>query len=426
MLLDHIPELDLPVCPAQDWRKAVWTLDQCRIPEPAAGCVKPSYAPGGSYGHLWWSLDYALAMEGIKWLDFTQAEDFIENLCAVQDADGRVPLYGKVNLDHGGPIGSLPKFLDTAFDIAMMSGAPQLCRRTLELFARNLDWWTAARQEPETGLITAVYEETFIPNTESWALVYAPLDTNIQIIKGFRNAARLAERCGEPEMAADLRRRGEKIVRAVENLLWNEEKGCYLAYDIPNRRQLDCLMGSTFLGFYLRDGGRHARLLERLLDPEEFHWGVRPLTSVSKRDPAFQIVTGKYCGNPAWSGSVWALTNDAAVKALNAAGLREESAELVYRTLTAFRGNYAEFLQPFTGSGEGVRDYAWTAGLCIREIIEEIFGLSWSPDQGLKAHPNLPEALRDRRLALDTLPLPDGSLARIVIDGGEVRELSTR
>lgn len=424
MLQDIMPEISLPVCPAEDWRKAVWTLDQCRIPEPVSGCVKPSYSPGGRYGYLWWSLDYALAMEGIKWLDFSHAEEFIENLCAVQDTDGRVPLYGKVNLAHGGPIGSLPKFLDTAFDVAIMSGSRQLQQKTADLFARNIAWWCSARQDPDTGLISAVYEETFIPNTESYAFVYAPMDTNIQIVKGCRNGAVLAEKCGDKALAEDLFRKAGIIVQAVEKLLWNEERGCYLPYDIRKHEQVNLLMGSTFLGFYLCDRGRHARLRSLLLDPEEFHWTMRPLTSVSRRDPAFQIVTGKYCGNPAWSGSVWALINDASVKALNAAGLRSESAELVDQTLSAFRGNYAEFLQPFTGSGEGVKDYAWTAGLFIREIIEEIFGLSWSPEQGLKADPNLPESLRTDRIALEGLHLPDGKTGRITIENGSVTELA--
>ena len=424
MLQDRMPALSLPDVSAEEWKKAVWTLDQCYIPEPVSGCVRPSYAPGGSYGHLWWSLDYALAMEGIKWLDFSQARDFIENLCAVQDTDGRVPLYGRVNLVHGGPIGSLPKFLDTAFDVAIMSGSKELRQKTAELFAKNIAWWCSARQEPETGLITAVYEETFIPNTASWAMVYAPMDTNIQVIKGCRNGAVLAEKCGDRDLAEDFRRKAAKIRSAVEKLLWNEDRGCYLPYNIEKHQQIDLLMASTFLGFYLCDNGRHARLRDLLLDPEEFHWNTRPLTSVSKKDPEFKTVVGKYCGNPAWSGSVWALLNDAVVKALKSAGLRQESAELVRQTLAAFRGNFAEFLHPFTGSGEGVKDYAWTAGLFIREVIEEIFGITWCPEHGLDAHPNLPELLRECRLVLEDLILPDGTRTSIEVEGGRVKQIT--
>ena len=163
-----------------------------------------------------------------------------------------------------------------------------------------------------------------------------------------------------------------------------------------------------------------------MMDPDEFNWGIRPLTSVSKRDPVFQIVTGKYCGNPAWSGSVWTLINDAVVKALNSAGHCQESAQLVEQTIAAFRGNYAEFLQPFTGSGEGVKDYAWTAGLFIREIIEEIFGLSWTPDHGLTASPNLPVSLQKAHLSLEGLPLPDGAMGMVVIDDNVVTVCSSR
>ncbi len=419
MLQENAPIIQSPNCSREDFEKAVWTLDQCHIPA-VAGCVRPAYAPGGAYGPLWWSLDYALAMEGIKWLDFSQAIDFIENLCAIQDTDGRVPLYGRLILRHNAPIGSLPKFLDTAFDIAIMSGSAKVRQDTLALFVRNLDWWCNARQDPATKLISAVFEETFIPNTESAAMTYAPMDTNIQIIRGFLNAAKLAELCDEAEAAVDFRKKAGEISTAVERLLWNEERGCYLPYDLPNHKQLELLMGSTFLGFFLCDDGRHARQRELMLNPDEFNWGICPLTSVSKRDPVFQIVTGKYCGNPAWSGSVWVLINDAVVKALNNAGYQQESAQLVEQTIAAFRGNYAEFLQPFTGSGEGVKDYAWTAGLFIREIIEEIFGLAWTPDRGLTASPNLPASLQKAHLSLDGLHLPDGTTATVIIDNNTV------
>ena len=115
---------------------------------------------------------------------------------------------------------------------------------------------------------------------------------------------------------------------------------------------------------------------------------------------------------------------DAAVKALKFAGLRQESAELVRQTLAAFRGNFAEFLHPFTGSGEGVKDYAWTAGLFIREVIEEIFGITWRPEHGLDVHPNLPEPLRECRLALEDLILPDGTRTTIEVEGGRVKQIT--
>ena len=105
---------------------------------------------------------------------------------------------------------------------------------------------------------------------------------------------------------------------------------------------------------------------------------------------------------------------------MNNAGYQQESAQLVEQTIAAFRDNYAEFLQPFTGSGEGVKDYAWTAGLFIREIIEEIFGLAWTPDRGLTASPTLPVSLQKAHLSLDGLHLPDGTTAMVIIDNNTV------
>ena len=366
----------IPECSAADFNKAVAVIESCKVPSGTYACIYDAYAPGGSYGNQWWSLDYALTMEGLKHLDFQKALEFIFNLRAIQKSDGRIPLYGAEIFSHVpniiGPVGSLPKFFEVGYDIAEMSGDSAIKRTVLDVFAKNLEWWFSERQDKETRLVTAVFEETFIPNTLSWAGCYAPMDTNAEIIIGCQNAAKLAIELGETDIAARMQGKADEIEAATYNYLWSEECDCYFPYVIPEKRLHKCKMGSMFLGFRLPDNGRHQRLLAHMLNPAEFNWGIRPLTSVALDDPIFQTVTGKYNGNPAWSGSVWALINDATVKALHCAGLHSHAMELSRATVAAFRGNFAEFLNPFTGSGEGVKEYAWTAGLFIRNIFEEI------------------------------------------------------
>ena len=369
-------EWDDSYCTLEDVNEAIAVIAECRIPEGLAGCPYPAYSPGGLYGRRWWSLDYALTMEAVKWLDDAQALEFICNLEGMQKDDGRIPLYSDDNYRPfqfiKEPVGSLPKFFQVAFDIAEMGSEANVKRKVLGIFQRNLEWWFKNRQDRATGLITAVFEETFIPYTQGWAGLYAPMDTNVQVLLGCWNAACLAHEIGAMDTANTLAKKANELEDAISMHLWDEAEGCYMPYLVQEKRRHNCKMASMFLGFYLPDMGRHKRLLEHLLDPNDFNWGTMPLTTVSKKDQIFQTVEGNYNGNPSWSGSVWALSNDAAIKALKHAGLDKYARELAVATVKAFRGNYAEFLHPFTGEGHGVKRYAWTAAIFLRILIEEL------------------------------------------------------
>ena len=294
-----------------------------------------------------------------------------------------------------------------------MSGSTKIRRQTLTVFEKSIRWWLQNRQDPQTGLITAVFEETFIPNIISGSLVYAPPDTNIEVAIGCKNAAELAELDGQPEKAFHYRKLAQSIFNAVRKFLWNDEKGAYLPFILPEHRHEPCLMASAFLGFRLRDTARSKRLSRLLHDPERFNWNTFPLTTIARDDERFTICRGRYTGNPCWSGSVWALTNASVIDALTAGGELEDAAELAVRTIRAFRGNYAEFLTPDTGSGEGVLRYAWTASLFIRIIIENLFGLSYTRESGVTAKPNFPKRWAARPAVLEGLTLPDGKRIRI-------------
>ena len=88
-----LPQIDSILCSQQEFNDAARTLEECYHP-PANGLPNPYFAPGGDYGEQWWSLDYALALEGVKWLDFSLGTAMIENFSKMQDDDGRIPLWG--------------------------------------------------------------------------------------------------------------------------------------------------------------------------------------------------------------------------------------------------------------------------------------------------------------------------------------------
>lgn len=138
-------------------------------------------------------------------------------------------------------------------------------------------------------------------------------------------------------------------------------------------------------------------------------------------NPRFTTVSGDYNGNPAWSGSVWTMINDAVIRALQDAGEPGHAAELAYKTIVAFRGNYSEFLNPFSGEGHGVKQYAWTASQWIRLLIEVVFGVCCNAfERTITLRPHLTKEMMKEHLSLSNLRLPDGATLDVSIDRGRV------
>jgi len=413
-----------PFCSEKDFADAIAVIEESKMRDVVLGLVKPAYAPGGYYGQCWWSLDYALACEGVKWYDFETARDLIHNLRATQCEDGRIKLYGIDNFNHipnvQEPISSLPKYFETCYAIACMSGDPELCRETLELFERSISWWVEKRLDRETGLFTAVFEESFIANTESSSGRYAPVDTNIQLAIGMENTARLMRILGE-NGAEDYENMAVSVKEAVQKWLWNDEAKAYFPIVLPEKKQYPALMGSTFMGMNGAPEDRCRHMETLLKNNDRFGWEETPITSVAKDDPLFVIITGDYCGNPSWSGSIWSMINEQTVRALQAAGRQETACQLAVKTAEAFAGNYAEFLHPFTRSGEGVHRYAWTAAQCVRLVVEVIFGVSYDGfAKTITAAPLFCPELQNVRMTLMDLDLPDGRKADVAVCNGQV------
>ena len=414
------PRIDCEFCSQDDLDAAVETLEMCYLREPKFGLVRPFFKPGAcpsgvnDYGGKWWSLDYALAVEGAKWLDFGIGEDLVTNLCAVICPDGRMKLYSadwKKCVDgKDAYASSLPKFHETVYAVARMSARREVREQALSLLERNLAWWFRERQDPETKLVTAMFEETFVPNTDSGPGVYAPLDTNLEIAIGAQNAAALAELLGRSEKAKAFRVKADEILAAVARYCHEPADGRFRPYLVREKRRVPTDLASMFLAFRLPGFGRDARLLSALRG-EEFGWDAVPLCSASRKDPRFNAHDGDYRGNPSWLGGVWTLHNDAVIRALRAGGDDETATALALKTVQAFRGKSAEFLNPDTGRGNGMLRYAWTASQFIRIVLEELFGLSYTAEGGLVCRPAFGFT---------------GSLHGLRIPGGRVADIDVR
>lgn len=400
-------KITCPIINDMDVEKAIKTIETCYFTTLVHGLTRPFYGPGGEYGNDCWSLDYTLIMEAVKWLIPERAADYVENLARMQGEDGRIKLYGSEFFGHipsvKEPISSSPKRLRLLPKLVKMWGETELSREALSIAERDFSWWVKSRYDEKSGLFSAVFEETFIPNTESGSYEYAPVDTNIELLLACRALAEVI-----PEKADEYLTWGKKLTDAVNRLLWDEGEGCYLPYDLRRGERIKRRMASTFLGFYAADEEKKERLFALLTDPDAFGWGEKPLYSLSKKDPLFQTVEGRYVGNPSWSGSVWTYHNLPTVKALRYAGYEDAATELSLKTIELFKSNYAEFLDPFTGKGNGVKDYGWSAAEWLQLLIEDIFGASYTAKDGLTFTPHFPKAWEGEKLSIEGLRLPDG------------------
>ena len=416
-----------------DFDYAFECLEVCKQSDAAQfGFNHPYFTPGGEYGKQWWQLDSSLALSGYKWIDRKFAETALLNFIESQKEDGRICLWGNDTLPNqvagnGIPkqkegVSSLPKIFDVAFHILQGTNDSELISLSYNMLKKYLDWWYKDRFDNKTGLLTSVFEETFIPYLGS-AMEYAAVDTNVEVYVGLVYTANIAKRLNIAADATELRDKAKKLKSAINTYLWNEQKGAYYPYDIRIGKQIDCLMASTFypLRMNIASTEQKRRLITLLTNDDHFNWYPIPLTSVSKKDPLFQTTVGAYQGNASWSGNVWTLINEMVVRGLLDSGEKELAAELALKTVYAFNNNCTEFINPFDGSGHGVLKYAWTASQYLELIIEVIFGISSNiTKKEVCISPNLCKELKKQKISITDVMVFENTFLDVYIDNGEI------
>lgn len=423
-----------PSVSQNDFEYAIKCLESCKQESAEKyGFNYPYFTPGGMYGEQWWQLDSSLALSGYKWVDRAFCERALLNFVESQKEDGRICLWGadllpkKVAggnvLEQTTGVSSLPKLFDVAYHILKGCEDRALKIKVYATLKKYLDWWFDNRQDKKTGLITAVFEETFIPYLGS-SNEYAPVDTNVEVYVGCTYVELLAVELGNFSDAEKVRSKKAKLKDAINEFLWSEEKGAYYPYYVKEGKLGDVLMASTFypLRMQIAPKERREKLIGLLTNNDYFNWNTIPLTSVSKKDDNFVTTKGDYVGNDSWSGNVWTLVNEMVIRGLVDCQKNELASRLVYKTLLAFNGNLAEFINPFDGTGHGVLKYAWTASQYLELIIETIFGVDYSAkDKVVTISPNLTKKLKNDCLYIKGLNVTNNVLIDIMIDRGVVK-----
>lgn len=185
----------------------------------------------------------------------------------------------------------------------------------------------------------------------------------------------LYQAAGDAARAGHWRGRAQKLVAAMEEHLWDEERGFFFPRWNLQRPQLSkrtSLTGLVPLMTGLVSPDKAKRMIEGyLLDPKQF-WApwltpFNSLTEMAKEPPSLLHLH-------LWRGAcIWINMNWMAARSAKAYGYLDAAREITRKTaLMIDRQGFREFYRPHTGRGVGAENFTWPA--LVLELIEE-FGI---------------------------------------------------
>jgi hypothetical protein len=424
-----VPKLTFSGIPQTGFADAFKVLDEALMVDPP-GFTYPMMSPGGLYHGNWFLLDAGPAIAGAKWTNQSFAENTIRGFRDAQAAnpDGRITGYSfAATRGQVSDLSMLPLIFDTACDVARRTNDSELRGDIYQMMRQYLEWWLSpVKRDARTGLISGSFEETF-GEDESIAKILsdkgvapqsiAPVDLNVLVAAGAKCVAQLANALNYQRDAGHYEQVFQELARAINASLWDEADGVYYNYDLHAQHLRHRMLVTIFdpLRLGIAPPARRERLLQRLLDPAQFNWGIRPLTSAAKTDPVYTEPKQTFEFD-AWLGAVWTLRNLQVIRGLKDSEHPDLAAELNWATIREFDENYREYVIPSSGRGGGAKRYAVSAAQYIQAIIENLFGVDFDAiEHRLTIEPHVPKSLYGKNLALENLILPTQGNTRLSV-----------
>ncbi|MBQ7445353.1 MAG: hypothetical protein IJS71_05385 [Clostridia bacterium] len=419
--------IDFPGITQEQFDDAFSVLEECKA-VPCLGFVNPFMGPGGQYGNCWWERDSSLTLNGYCWgssenNEFAKAA--LYNFVNVQKKNGRIPLWGNDRVgDFDEELSAIPVIFDTALKICRRTSDKAYVKDIYSMLKKYFAWWLSpAKRDERTGLICGIFEESD-PSDYKEQLTYAPVDLNVQVCCGAKVLAELADYLGYEDEVTAYRKHFAELKTVINLYLWDESDGFYYTLNVKeNRLMKHRPYNSAFDTFKagIVPEERRARLLSVLKNNSKYgYYNKYGITTAPFDSAEFCETTGVYKGWTSWSGNIWTLRNEIIAQGLKDCGLREEAAHLAYQTVMTFNGNYAEFVNPSTGMGQGVERYGWSASEYIELIIEVIFGIDYCAwNDRFSVSPCIPEELFGKTISISGLALGSGGTADVTVKCGK-------
>nr|WP_240483719.1 alpha,alpha-trehalase [Streptomyces pathocidini] len=182
-----------------------------------------------------------------------------------------------------------------------------------------------------------------------------------------RALASIAEAIGDPAAAEEHRRRAGHVTRALVARLWDPEAGIFVCRDVLTGRMGGDRTVSGLVPLILPDlPDEVSRALLRTARGGHFGLGRVQLL------PSYDLLGPKFDGSRYWRGPSWFNMAWLFHRGLLRLGEHAEAEALREAFLRAARTtDFAEYVEPHSGEGRGVRDFSWTAALTLDLLSPE-------------------------------------------------------
>ena len=426
--------IDLPGITQEQFDDAFRVLDECTIDSgfPVYGFIYPFMSPGGHYHGNWWIRDSVLTLSGRKWAEPEFVRNSLLNFTFVQRENGRIPLWGPDSMPGvDSEFSAIPVIFDVAGKICHSTTDRDYIEKIYIMLMRYMNWWLSSiKQDPETGLVCGIFEETD-PSDHLQQLNFAEVDLNVQIAVGTTVLSEMATYLGLMDQANHWNIMFEQMKERINTYMYDPETGAYYTYIVSEKRLMkERLYNSTFDVFKRKivPEDRVEKLLGVLKADDTFNWNSQyGITTMSHTSPEYTETRGAYKGAVSWEGNIWTLRSEIIASGLYEYGLREDCAHLLWQTVTSFAGNYAEFLAPSDGEGNGVLRYGWTASQFIELIVEYIFGISYDAwTDTITIDPCVPPELYGETLTIKGVTLGNGKKLNVEILAHDAENIDVR
>lgn len=179
----------------------------------------------------------------------------------------------------------------------------------------------------------------------------------------------------DPQEKAKLRKRANRVEKAMTELMWNEKNSYFYNLD-NNMKQIESVSISSLFGLLLPNIPKEIveRLVQHIINPLEF-WTCLPLPSIPINHPNFKA--DYRWGMPPWNGPVWMNMNWYIVQGLLIQAKRFKSfnyfkiaQEIVRKSLGVVQEyGFWEVYHPWLGKGMRVQNFGWSALMITLEWL---------------------------------------------------------
>jgi hypothetical protein len=184
---------------------------------------------------------------------------------------------------------------------------------------------------------------------------------NSLLCRSGRDMANIARVLGEDP--APFEEGARKTARAIEDKLWDEERGIYLDYDLVADDPIEVYFAPNFVPLFagIPDEARAKRLVEALQN-DGFRLSDESVTPV----PSYDMYGFGFSPVEYWRGPIWLNINWFLMHGLEDYGFQQHADRLRDSIVGLCReAGFHEYFDPNTGEGHGSDLFSWSAALLI-------------------------------------------------------------